>query len=142
MNVRHLITRTGCPRVWCFLPVRRTGLRQGTPAIAVSKRNPRAEIIGIDHWGKEYASFSKTLCERSAGAEDVTRITFCKGGTFALHDIFSKARYGDMQAFVRDFRDMGYQLAEQIDTADGRFMKKSEAAWMELSVSALLTGRK
>ena len=64
------------------------------------------------------------------------------GGTFALYDIFSKARYGDMQAFVRKLRDMGYQRVELIDTTDGRFMKKSEAAWMGLSGSALLTGRK
>ena len=29
-----------------------------------------------------------------------------------------------------------------IDTTNGKFMKKSEAAWMALSGSALLTGRK
>ena len=160
------------------------GCGSGALAIAVGKRNPEAEIVGIDRWGKEYASFSKTLCERNAGAEGVTRISFrqgdatrldfpdetfdavvsnyvyhnipgdrqqClletlrtlkKGGIFALHDIFSKARYGDMQAFVRKLRDMGYQRVELIDTSDGRFMKKSEAAWMGLSGSALLTGVK
>ena len=37
---------------------------------------------------------------------------------------------------------MGYQQVELIDTTDGWFMKKSEAAWMWLSGSALLTGRK
>ena len=68
--------------------------------------------------------------------------TLKKDGTFALHDIFSKSKYGDMQAFVRRLRDMGYQRVELIDTTDGRFMKKSEAAWMALSGSALLTGRK
>ena len=47
-----------------------------------------------------------------------------------------------MQAFVRKLRDMGYQQVELIGTADGRFMKRSEAAWMGLSGSALLTGRK
>ena len=31
-----------------------------------------------------------------------------KGGSFAIHDIFSKSKYGDMQAFVRKLRDMGY----------------------------------
>ena len=68
--------------------------------------------------------------------------TLKKGGTFALHDIFSKAKYGDMQAFVKKLRDMGYEKVELIDTTDSRFMKKSEAAWMALSGSALLTGRK
>ena len=160
------------------------GCGSGALGIAVGKRNPRAEIVGIDRWGKEYASFSKSLCESNARAEGVSRITFRqgdathldfsdetfdavvsnyvyhnipgdrqqylletlrtlkKGGTFALHDIFSKSKYGDMQAFVKKLKDMGYRQVELIDTTDGRFMKKSEAAWMALSGSALLTGRK
>ena len=160
------------------------GCGSGALGIAVGKRNPRAEIVGIDRWGKEYASFSKSLCESNARAEGVSRITFQqgdatrldfpdetfdavvsnyvyhnipgdrqkylletlrtlkKGGTFALHDIFSKSKYGDMQAFVKKLKDMGYKQVELIDTTDGRFMKKSEAAWMALSGSALLTGRK
>ncbi len=160
------------------------GCGSGALGIAVGMRNPRAEIMGIDRWGKEYASFSKSLCESNARAEGVSRITFRqgdathldfpdetfdavvsnyvyhnipgdrqqylletlrtlkKGGTFALHDIFSKSKYGDMQAFVKKLKDMGYRQVELIDTTDGRFMKKSEAAWMALSGSALLTGRK
>ena len=160
------------------------GCGSGALGIAVGKRNPKAEIVGIDRWGKEYASFSKNLCESNARAEGVSRITFRqgdathldfpdetfdavvsnyvyhnipgdrqqylletlrtlkKGGTFALHDIFSKSKYGDMQAFVKKLKDMGYRQVELIDTTDGRFMKKSEAAWMALSGSALLTGRK
>ena len=160
------------------------GCGSGALGIAVEKLNPEAEIIGIDRWGKEYASFSKSLCESNARAEGVTRITFRqgdaahldfpdetfdavvsnyvyhnipgdrqqylletlrtlkKGGTFALHDIFSRFKYGDMQAFVKKLRDMGYQQVELIDTTRGKFMTKSEAAWMALSGSALLTGRK
>lgn len=160
------------------------GCGSGALGIAVGKRNPGAEIVGIDRWGKEYASFSKGLCESNARAEGVSRITFRqgdathldfpdetfdavvsnyvyhnipgnrqqylletlrtlkKGGTFALHDIFSRSKYGDMHAFVEKLRDMGYSQVELIDTTDGRFMKKSEAAWMALSGSALLTGRK
>ena len=146
------------------------GCGSGALGIAVGKRNPGAEIIGIDRWGKEYASFSKALCESNARAEGVSRITFQqgdathldfpdetfdavvsnyvyhnipgdrqqylletlrtlkKGGIFALHDIFSKSRYGDMQAFVRKLKDMGYRQVELIDTTNGRFMNKSEAA--------------
>ena len=160
------------------------GCGSGALAIAVGKRNPEAEILGIDRWGKEYASFSKSLCESNAKAEGVTRITFQqgdathldfpdetfdavvsnyvyhnipgkrqqylletlrtlkKGGTFALHDIFSRSKYGDMQAFVKKLKEMGYEKVDLIDTTDGKFMKKSEAAWMGLSGSALLTGRK
>ncbi len=160
------------------------GCGSGALGIAVGKRNPQAEIIGIDRWGIEYASFSKALCESNARIEGVTRISFFqgnavhlefpdesfdavvsnyvyhnipgdrlkylletlrtlkKGGTFALHDIFSRSKYGDMQAFVKKLRDMGYQKVELIDTTNGQFMKKSEATWMALSGSALLTGVK
>ena len=160
------------------------GCGSGALGIAVAKRNPQAEIIGIDRWGKEYASFSKKLCESNARAEGVTNITFRqgdathldfpdenfdavvsnyvyhnipgdrqqylletlrtlkKGGTFALHDIFSRSKYGDMQAFVQKLRDMGYENVELIDTTNGRFITKFESVWMALSGSALLIGRK
>ena len=68
--------------------------------------------------------------------------TLKKGGTFALHDIFSRAKYGDMQAFVRKLRDMGFEDVRLIDTTDGTFMTKRKAAWMGLSGSALLVGRR
>lgn len=160
------------------------GCGSGALTIAVAKRNPRAEVIGVDRWGKEYASFSKTLCENNAKAEgvphvyffqgDATKLRFhdetfdavcsnyvyhnipgdkqaClletlrtlkKGGSFAIHDIMSPYRYGDMQAFVKKLCDMGYQKVELIDTTDGLFMKKGEARWMGLSGSALLVGIK
>ena len=65
-----------------------------------------------------------------------------KGGTFALHDIFSKAKYGEMQAFVDKLREMGYEKVELIDTTGGTFMSPWEGKWMALSGSALLVGKK
>ncbi len=160
------------------------GCGSGALAIAVAKRNPKADLVGIDRWGKEYASFSKALCERNAQAEKVqntafqqgdakhldfpdatfdavtsnyvyhnipgdrqqylleTLRTLKKGGAFAIHDIFSASKYGDMQAFVKKLKAMGYQKAELIDTTSGKFMKNSEAGWMGLSGSALLVGKK
>ena len=160
------------------------GCGSGALTIACAKRNSRSSFIGIDRWGKEYASFNKSLCENNAKAEGVSNVTFCqgdaahlafpdesfdavisnyvyhnipgdrkailletlrvlkKGGTFALHDIFSKAKYGDMQAFVQKLREMGFESVELIDTTDGRFMTRKESAWMALSGSALLVGRK
>ncbi|MBR6335067.1 MAG: class I SAM-dependent methyltransferase [Clostridia bacterium] len=161
------------------------GCGSGALAIACAKRNPKAEFTGIDRWGKEYASFSKTLCENNAKAEGVSNVTFNrgdavkldfadetfdavvsnyvyhnipsnnrqeilletlrtlkKGGTFAIHDIFSKVKYGDMQAFIGRLKEMGYEKAELIDTTNGKFITKSESKWMELSGSALLTGKK
>ena len=161
------------------------GCGSGALTIACARRNPQAHFIGLDRWGKEYASYSKPLCERNAEAEGVSSVSFQrgdatrldfpdgsfdavtsnyvyhnipshdrqkilletlrvlkKGGTFAIHDIFSKARYGDMQAFVRKLKGMGYADVRLIDTTDGMFMTGSEAQWMGLSGSALLIGRK
>ena len=161
------------------------GCGSGALTIACAKRNPGAQMVGLDRWGKEYASFSKALCERNAKAEDVSNVSFVqgdavkldfpdesfdavcsnyvyhnipsrdrqailletlrvlkKGGSFAIHDIFSKAKYGDMQAFVRKLNEMGYERVELIDTTNGKFMSKKESVWMELSGSALLVGKK
>ncbi len=160
------------------------GCGSGALTIACAKRNPGAIFVGIDRWGKEYASFNKPLCENNAKAENVKNVTFHrgdatrldfpdesfdavtsnyvyhnipgdrkailletlrvlkKGGTFALHDIFSNAKYGDMNSFVQKLRDMGYESVELIDTTNGRFMTKREASWMALSGSALLVGKK
>ena len=50
-----------------------------------------------------------------------------KGGTFAIHDLMSERRYGDMQAFVQKLREMGYERVELIDTTTGKFMTPKEA---------------
>ncbi len=65
-----------------------------------------------------------------------------KGGTFAIHDIMSKVRYGDMDAFVTQLRLQGYEEVRLIDTTDGMFMDRKEAMWLGLSGSAILAGRK
>ena len=160
------------------------GCGSGALAIACAKRNPNASFVGIDRWGKEYASFNKPLCENNAKAEGVTNVTFSqgnacrldfddetfdavtsnyvyhnipsndrqailletlrvlkKGGTFAIHDIFSRSKYGDMQEFVKKLKDMGYEKVELIDST-GKFMTKQEAKCMALDGSALLVGRK
>ena len=52
------------------------GCGSGALAIAIAKRNPKAEVIGIDRWGKEYASFNKPLCENNAKAEGVENVSF------------------------------------------------------------------
>ena len=161
------------------------GCGSGALAIAVAKKNPGAMVVGIDRWGKEYASFSKTLCENNAQAESVTNTNFFpgdavnlnfedesfdavfsnyvyhnipsrnrqeilletlrtlkKGGVFAIHDIFSQNKYGDMHAFLVTLKSMGYESVELIDTTEGMFMTPREANWMMLSGSALLVGRK
>ena len=162
------------------------GCGSGALAIAVAKCNPKASVTGIDRWGAEYASFSKSLCEENARIEGVgdrtefrqgdalklelpdgtfdavvsnyvyhnipsrdrqailleTLRVLKKGGAFALHDIFYKNNYGDMQGFVQKLKDMGYEKVELIPTDNGRFMSKWEATWMALSGSAVLVGKK
>ena len=161
------------------------GCGSGALTIACAKRNPQGKMIGIDRWGKEYASFSLPLCEKNAAAEGATNISFQrgnavkldfpdesfdavtsnyvyhnitgedkqqllletlrvlkKGGTFAIHDLMSERRYGDMQAFVQKLRDMGYERVELINTTTGKFMTPKEARRLMLHGSTLLVGRK
>ena len=65
-----------------------------------------------------------------------------KGGTFVIHDLMSKARYGDMDAFVKKLKAEGYEDLRLIDTTDGRFMGRREAMLLGLGGSTLLVGRK
>jgi tRNA modification GTPase len=60
------------------------GCGSGALAIAIAKRNPKAQVIGIDRWGKEYASFNKPLCESNARAEGVTNVSFQQGDALRL----------------------------------------------------------
>ena len=64
------------------------------------------------------------------------------GLSYAVVKKNPKAKYGDMQSFIKKLEDMGYRKVELIDTTNGKFMKKSEAGWMGLSGSAILTGTK
>ncbi|MCR4831096.1 MAG: class I SAM-dependent methyltransferase [Pseudobutyrivibrio sp.] len=161
------------------------GCGSGALTIACAKRNATASFVGIDRWGKEYASFNRNLCENNAQAEGVKNVSFKqgdatklpfedgafdmvtsnyvyhnipskdrqailletlrtlkKGGKFAIHDIMSKGKYGDMKEFEKKLKELGYEEVQLIDTTDGKFMSKWEATWMGLSGSTLLVGRK
>lgn len=119
------------------------GCGSGALTIVLAKRNPEAGVLGVDRWGKEYASFSQKLCQENAKAEEVSNVRFqkgdalklpfpddsfdcvtsnyvyhningCsrqdllleslrtlkKGGIFAIHDIFSKMKYGETVALM------------------------------------------
>ena len=68
--------------------------------------------------------------------------TLKKGGTFAIHDLMGKNRYGDMEAFCCKLREMGYTDVQMIDTTSGMFMSKKESRRLMLQGSTLLVGRK
>ena len=161
------------------------GCGSGALTIACAKRNPQGKMIGINRWGKEYASFSLPLCQNNATAEGVSNAEFQrgnamkldfpdesfdavtsnyvyhnisgadkqqllletlrvlkKGGVFAIHDLMSPRRYGDMQAFTKRLKDMGYEQVTLVDTTDGKFMSKAEAKHLMLIGSTLLVGKK
>lgn len=161
------------------------GCGSGALTIAVAKRNRKASVVGIDRWGREYASFSQKLCEDNARAEGVKNVSFCqgdamklpfedesfdavtsnyvyhnipskdrqailletlrlvkKGGTFAIHDIFTENKYGDMLSFVERLKSMGYEKVELIDTTKNKFMTEKEAKKCFLTGSAILFGKK
>jgi len=183
---RHIVEGTA---KYVTLPPGGTGLDvgcgSGALTIACAKRNPQGRMVGIDRWGKEYASYNQPLCERNARAEGVHNALFQrgdaihldfpdgyfdavtsnyvyhniaghdkqallretlrvlkKGGVFAIHDLMSPARYGDMQAFARTLRAQGYAWVELIDTTSGLFMTKGEAGRLMLGGSILLVGKK
>ena len=54
----------------------------------------------------------------------------------------SNYRYGDMDAFIRKLKEEGYEDVRLINTADGMFMNKKEALFLDLGGSKLLVGRK
>lgn len=164
------------------------GCGSGALTIACAKENPGGRMVGIDRWGKEYADFSKKLCEENAAAEGVSNVSFAKGdaahldfpderfdavtsnyvyhnipvkhpadrqafiretlrvlkkgGTFAIHDIFSPLKYGDMQKFIDELKAAGYADVQLIPTDDGMFMNKKEAVLLGCAGSALLVGKK
>lgn len=68
--------------------------------------------------------------------------TLRKGGAFAIHDLMSPARYGDMEAFCEQLRAMGYSRVELLPTDDGLFLSAAEARRYLLRGSKLLVGIK
>ena len=88
-----------------------------------------------------YVYHNITGADKQALLRETLRV-LKKGGTFAIHDLMSPGRYGNMQAFVQKLRDMGYERVELIDTTDGSFMTPKEAKRLMLRGSTLLVGRK
>ena len=65
-----------------------------------------------------------------------------KGGTFAIHDLMSKPRYGDMRKFAEKLKAEGYEEVYLIDTTDKFFKSPLEANSLMLGGSTLLYGKK
>ncbi len=65
-----------------------------------------------------------------------------KGGRFAIHDLFTKGKYGDMDKFIDKLKHMGFEKVELIDTTSGNPMTLTEAKATMLTGSKLLVGVK
>lgn len=61
------------------------GCGSGALTIACAKCNPQGKMLGLDRWGREYASFSQTLCEHNAAAEGVSNTSFVRGDAVKLN---------------------------------------------------------
>jgi ubiquinone/menaquinone biosynthesis C-methylase UbiE len=88
------------------------GCGSGPVAIRVAKKFPKAEVVGLDYWGKVW-EYSKAKCERNARIENVDgRITFQKGDAAKLpfEDGFFEAAVSNMALHevgsVKDKRDV------------------------------------
>ncbi len=68
--------------------------------------------------------------------------TLKKGGKFAIHDIFTKVKYGNMDEFIAKLKADGYEKVELIDTTDGTAISPEETKATMLHGSKLLVGIK
>ncbi len=60
------------------------GCGNGALVIKLAQKYPKAQIFGIDHWGKNW-EYSKKACERNARIEGVSeRVTFQKASASSL----------------------------------------------------------
>lgn len=63
------------PEGGCGLDV---GCGSGALTIACAKRNPQAQMLGVDLWGRNYA-YSREVCENNARLEGVDNVAFRAG---------------------------------------------------------------
>ena len=137
----------------------RWGMEYASYSLALCEQNAKAEgvsntsfaqgnAVKLDYAEETFDAVTSNYVYHNIPSRDRQTIlletlrVLKKGGTFAIHDIFSKVNYGDMKAFVQRLKDMGYEEVELIDTTNGMFMTPWEARWMALSGSAILKGKK
>ncbi len=109
------------------------GCGSGALAIACARKNPNAKMVGIDRWGREYASFSKRLCEENALAEGVSNVSFQQGdatklefadesfdavtSNYVYHNIPSKDRQAILLETLRTLKKGGIFVIHDIMSA-------------------------
>ena len=99
------------------------GCGSGALTIACAKRNPQGKMVGIDRWGKEYASFSLLLCEKNAAAESVKNASFRRGNAVKLDFPRRELRRGDQQLCLSQYhrgRQAGTSAGNTAGSEKGR----------------------
>lgn len=108
----------------------------------------RGDACKLDFPSETFDAVTSNYCYHNIPSRDRQELiletlrVLKKGGTFAIHDIFTKSRYGDMDVLLEKLRSMGYEQVELLDTSNGLFMTKQEATLLCMNGSALLVGRK
>ena len=99
------------------------GCGSGALTIACAKRNPQGKMVGIDRWGKEYASFSLPLCEKNAAAEGVKNASFRCGKRREAGFPRRELRRGDQQLCLSQYhrgRQAGTSAGNTAGSEKGR----------------------
>ncbi len=65
-----------------------------------------------------------------------------KGGTFVIHDLFTKQKYGNLDKLVEKLKNDGYEKIDFLDSCDGKPLTRDEAKKTLLSGSKLMIGIK
>lgn len=142
-----------------FLGVDRWGPEYASYSVELCQRNAEAEGVSnasfqkgdamkLDFPDETFDAVTSNYVYHNIGGVDKqgllleTLRVLKKGGTFAIHDLMSQTRYGDMQRFASKLREQGYERVELIDTTDGKFMSANRARILLLHGSTLLIGKK
>jgi SAM-dependent methyltransferase len=107
------------------------GCGNGALTIKLAQKYPKAQIVGIDHWGKKW-EYSKNACERNAEIERVSkRVEFQKASALSLPFVdgyFDAAVSNFVFHEVSDARDKREVLREALRVVKkgGRFSFQDE----------------
>lgn len=106
------------------------------------------DAVKLDYPDETFDAVTSNYCYHNIPSKDRQAIileslrVLKKGGTFAIHDEFTKSKYGDTDQLVQKIKDLGFEKVELLDTSDGLFMTRKEAKSLFLVGSGLLVGKK
>lgn len=106
-----------------------------------SVNNLRCGDEAFDAIVSNYVFTRQKVKDRKALLKEAFRV-LKKGGQFAIHDIFTKATYGDINNFMEELRVEGFQKVELVSTTKSNPITPFEANFTLLNKSFMLRGIK